>query len=126
MNSKQNGTGFVSFKTHDQAKAAIDGVNMKKKVGDQAILVAPHIYRKENDLRPSGGGSNPIVQNLKDSYKSNIFVKFIPKEVTQEQFIAEFSKAGKIASVKLRDQVQNINGETFSNYKIGYVLYENV
>ena len=127
MNSKDNGTGFVSYKTHEQAKAAIDGVNMKKKVGDQAILVAPHIYRKENELKPSGhGATNPIVQNLKDSYKSNIFVKFIPKDVTQEQFIAEFSKAGKIASIKLRDQVQSINGETFSNYKIGYVLYENV
>jgi RNA recognition motif-containing protein len=77
---------------------------MKKKVGDQALLVAPHIYRKENDFsKPIGGGSNPIVQNLKDSYKSNIFVKFIPKEVTHDQFVAEFSKAGKIASIKLKD-----------------------
>jgi polyadenylate-binding protein len=34
MNAKDNGTGFVSFKTHENAKAAVEGVNMKKKVGD--------------------------------------------------------------------------------------------
>ena len=63
---------------------------MRKKVGDQALLVAPHISRKENDIKLSGA-SNPIVQNPKDSYKSNIFVKNIPLDVTQEKFTEVFS-----------------------------------
>lgn len=124
INIKKNGTGFVSFKSHEHAKTALDATHMKTKVKDQAILVSQHIQRKENDLAPTG--SNPIIKNQKDTFKSNIFVKFIPKEVTEEQLKSVFSEAGKIASVKLKDHLQKINGETFSNYKNGYVLYEDV
>jgi RNA recognition motif-containing protein len=97
---------------------------MKTKVKDQAILVSPHIQRKQNDLAPSA--SNPIVQNQKAAFKSNIFVRFIPKDVTEEQLKSKFSEAGPIASIKLKEHKQTINGEEFSNYKIGYVLYEDV
>lgn len=53
-------------------------------------------------------------------------MRFIPKEVTEEELKSKFSEAGQIASVKLKDHQQKINGETFSNYKIGFVLYEDV
>jgi RNA recognition motif-containing protein len=80
---------------------------MKLKLdGHQAILAAPHIYRKESDLQPKGSVSNPIVQNQKEMFKSNIFVNFVPKEVSKEELEAEFSKAGSICSTKLRAQYQ--------------------
>lgn len=60
MNSKDNGTGFVSFNDHVAAKNALEGVNMKKKIGDQSIFVNAHVYRKENELQPKAGGLNPI------------------------------------------------------------------
>lgn len=59
-------------------------------------------------------------------FKSNIFVRFIPKEVKKEEIESEFSKAGPISSIKLKDFEQKINGETVVSYQIGYILYENV
>lgn len=121
---KKNGTGFVSFKSHEHAKAALEATHMKTKVKEQSILVSQHIQRKENDLAPSA--SNPIIKNQKEAFKSNIFVRFIPKDVTEDQLKTKFSEAGPIASIKLKNHMQTINGEAFSNYKIGYVLYEDV
>jgi len=63
---------------------------------------------------------------LSETYKSNIFVKFVPKNVTKEEFSAKFSDAGKIASVKLEEHKMTVNGESFSNYQKGYVLFEEV
>jgi polyadenylate-binding protein len=124
VNLKKNGTGFVSFKSHEDAKTALEATHMKTKVKEQSILVSQHIQRKENDLAPSA--SNPIIKNQKEAFKSNIFVRFIPKDVTEEQLKAKFSEAGSIASIKLKNHMQTINGEAFSNYKIGYVLYDDV
>jgi polyadenylate-binding protein len=125
MNDKNNGTGFVSFSNHEEAQKAIDGLHLKKNLGDQSLIVAPHVYKKENELSGSGGNSQ-IAKNLNDVFKSNIFVKFIPNNVTKEEFTTKFSKAGKIASAKLEEHRQTVNGESFSNYQKGYVLYENV
>jgi len=46
----------------------------------------PHIYKKDNELygRQKAGLSNPIVKNQKEAFKSNIFVRFLPKETTVE------------------------------------------
>lgn len=59
-------------------------------------------------------------------FKSNIYVRFIPKEVKKEEIESEFKKAGPISSIKLKDFEQKINGETVVSYQIGYILYENV
>jgi RNA recognition motif-containing protein len=127
MNAKNNRTGFVSFKNHNEAKAAKEGMDAKLKTAkdtDCTILVAPHISRKENDLQPKS--SKPIVRNQKETFKSNIFVRYIPKDVTEEVLREKFKAAGQIASVKLKDHAQRINGETFSNYQLGFVLYADV
>jgi RNA recognition motif-containing protein len=80
---------------------------MKLKLdGHQAILAAPHIYRKESDLQPKGSVTNPIVQNQKEMFKSNIFVTGIPSNITKEELEAEFGKAGTICSIKLKAQFQ--------------------
>jgi len=80
------GNGFVNYKDHESAKKALEEVSMKLKLdGHQAVLAAPHIYRKETDLQPKGTAMNPIVQNQKEMFKSNIFVTGIPKNVTKEE-----------------------------------------
>lgn len=79
------GHGFVNFKDHESAKKALEEVNMKLKLEGQNVLVAPHIYRKETDLAPKGTSMNPIVQNQKEMFKSNIFVTGIPNNVTKEE-----------------------------------------
>lgn len=82
INVKKNGSGYVNFKDHSSANAAIEAMHMKKKLNGNAILIMPHIYRKENDLVPKSTGDNLIIQSQKQNYKSNIFVRFIPKSVT--------------------------------------------
>lgn len=69
---------------------------------------------------------NPIVQNQKEMFKSNIYVKFIPTGITQQEVEEKFGEAGAILSVKLKDYETNYNGEKFTSYQIGYVLYEDV
>lgn len=118
MNARNNNTGFVSYKNHTEAKAAKDGMDAKLKAAkdtDSSILVAPHISRKENDLQSKS--SKPIVRNMKENFKSNIFIRYIPKDVTEEILREKFKAAGQIASVKLKDHAQRINGETFSDRK---------
>lgn len=125
INAKNNGTGFVSFSNHADAQKALEALHMQRKINDQVMIVSPHVYRKENELAGTGGNSQ-IAKNLNEVYKSNIFVKFIPKSVSKEEFQARFSDAGKIASVKLEEHKMTVNGETFSNYQKGYVLFEDV
>lgn len=93
----------MSFKDHNSAKTAMETVNMKIKINNQSILVSPHVYKKESELHPQKSSQNPIVQNQKEMFKSNIYVKFIPKEVNKAELEKEFSKAGTIASIKLKD-----------------------
>lgn len=101
---------------------------MQIKINNNAVIVMPHIYKKDNELfkGQKQGGANPIVKNQKEAFKSNIFVRFIPKDTTEEQIREKFSQAGKIASIKLKDHVNKINGESYVNYQNGYVLFEDV
>lgn len=124
VNLKKNGTGFVSYKEHEDAKRALEAASMKLKVQGRAVIVSQHVSRKESDLVTKG--ANPIVQNQKEAFKSNIFVRFIPKEVTEEELKKKFSEAGDILSVRLKEHVQKVNGESFSNYNNGFVLYQDV
>lgn len=128
FNTDKPGTGYVSFSKHEDAKKAVDeGSKMQIKVNNNAVIVMPHIYRKDNELQGQKAGlSNPIVKNQKEAFKSNIFVRFLPKDVTEEQIREKFSQAGKIASIKLKDHVNKINGESYVNYQNGYVLFEDV
>ena len=65
LNEKNKGTGFISFKEHSSAKEAIEGVHMKKILNEQALIVSPHISRKDNDVSKHGGNQyiQPIVKN---------------------------------------------------------------
>jgi len=122
------GHGFVNYKDHESAKKALEEVNMKLKLEGQNVLVAPHIYRKETDLAPKGTSMNPIVQNQKEMFKSNIFVTGIPNNVTKEELEQEFSKAGPICSTKLKPQYQKDKdtGQSFQTYQTAFVLFDEV
>lgn len=128
MNGNKPGSGFVSFKSHDQAKEALEKTNMKEKINDTVILVMPHIYKKDNDLfgKPKAGGSTPIVKNQKENFKSNIFVRFLPKDITEEKLREVFSEAGPIASIKLKANTKTIDGELIHTSQNGYVLFDDV
>lgn len=115
--------GFVMFKDHESAAKAIEALNQKKQINGKVIFVSKHISKAEN---LSFQTVPPISQAMKETFKSNIYVRFIPKDVTEDEFREKMTKAGVITSLKLKDHEQVINGETFVGYKIGYVCYEAV
>lgn len=57
--------------------------------------------KRDNELADSNRIS-PISQNLTKTFNSNVFIKFIPVEVTQEEIKSSFSKAGNIISILLK------------------------
>ena len=63
---------------------------------------------------------------MSNTFKSNIFVKYVPKTTTLDSFKDTFGKAGTILSAKLEDHYIYVGNEKISNYKKGYVLYEDV
>lgn len=59
-------------------------------------------------------------------FKSNLYVKFIPLDTTEEEVKQVFKQAGDIISIKLKNYEVNEFGLMTPKYQIGYVLYENV
>lgn len=57
INPKNNGTWFVSFSNHGDAQKALETLHMQRKIQDQVMIVSPHVYRKENELKGTGGNS---------------------------------------------------------------------
>jgi len=70
--------------------------------------------------------SSQIEQNQKEMFKSNLYVKFIPLDTTEDQVKQVFKQAGDIISIKLKNYEVNEFGLLTPKYQIGYVLYENV
>jgi polyadenylate-binding protein len=74
--------GYVCFKDPEDAERALEGMN-KKKVGDDFLIVNKHINKKDSE--PTYGNKlNPITQNLTKTFNSNIYIKFIPSDVTED------------------------------------------
>jgi RNA recognition motif-containing protein len=59
---------------------------------------------------------SPITQNLTKTFNSNIFVKFIPTEVSEEEIKKIFSEAGKIISMNIKQSYTNVEGEQIPVY----------
>jgi len=112
----------VMFKTHEQAKAAIDALDSKKEINGKVIFVSKFISSSDNQSQEQK--ETQIGQTMKETFKSNIFVRNIPKHVEEDEFRDKFGKAGKIISLKLKDRT--VPGETVVSSKVGYVCYEEV
>jgi len=100
ISAKNSTQGFINFATHESASKAIETISMKKNIDDKIVLVQQHVYKKESEIK---GSSNQIAENMSNVYKSNIFVKYVPKATTVETFKDTFGKCGTILSAKLED-----------------------
>jgi len=115
---------WVTFKSHDDAVRAIEALNAKKEINGKVIFVSKHISKVEDNVP---GKVPQITRQLKETFKSNIIVRNIPLRVTEAEFEQAMSKCGKIISMKLREQERKTKtGETYANYKVGYVCYEDI
>lgn len=98
------GYGFVHYEAEESATSAINMVNGKV-ISGQKVSVAPFRSRQER-----GAGSSTVFTNL--------YVKNLPEDMTQEKLEEMFAKYGAITSLMLPvDEESKPKGFGFVNYE---------
>jgi polyadenylate-binding protein len=103
-NSK--GYGFVHYETDEAASQAIKHVNGML-LNEKKVFVGHHIPKKDRQSK---------FEEMKANF-TNIYVKNIPHEVTEDEFRELFEKYGDVTSASLaRDDTGKSRGFGFVNY----------
>ncbi|KAJ4850853.1 hypothetical protein Tsubulata_032253 [Turnera subulata] len=103
---KSKGFGFVQFETEDSANSAIENLNGAN-VDDKQIYVGKFV-RKSDRVLPSP-----------DAKYTNLYVKNLDPDITEDLLQGKFSKFGKIASLLI---AKDDNGVSRG---FGFVNFEN-
>jgi RNA recognition motif-containing protein len=77
-------SGFVCYKEFENAKDALDKMQKMVLPSGNVLIVSRHVSKKENAL----GGDRKmgmISQIKRETFNSNVYVKFLPTGVTQEE-----------------------------------------
>jgi len=113
-NGKAKGFGFANYKTHEEAKNAVDTLNGKK--WKSKTLTACRAMKKQEreDLLKK------VREERKRAYELvNLYIKNLDESFTLEKLHEEFSKYGQITSLKV---MHTDNG---SSKGFGFVCYAN-
>ncbi|KAI0647080.1 polyadenylate binding protein [Trametes meyenii] len=103
---RSKGYGFVHYETAEAAETAIKAVNGML-LNDKKVYVGHHISRKERQSK---------IEEMKAQF-TNIYVKNIDPEVTQEEFLQLFEPFGEITSAVLQtDDEGKSRGFGFVNF----------
>ncbi|KAF9363084.1 Protein phosphatase PP2A regulatory subunit B [Mortierella sp. NVP85] len=106
-NDVSKGYGFVHYETHEAAENAIKHVNGML-LNDKKVYVGHHVSRKERQSK---------VEEMKSKF-TNVYVKNLDPEVTQEEVEALFSKFGAITSCHIAtDENGHSKGFAFINFE---------
>jgi len=104
---QSKGYGFVHYETHEAAENAIKHVNGML-LNDKKVFVGHHIARKE---RQSKG------EELKAKF-TNVYIKNLDPDFTQEEVEALFTKFGPVTSCALsKDENGRSKGFGFINFE---------
>jgi len=105
-NGNSKGYGFVHYETDEAAQQAIKHVNGML-LNEKKVFVGPHIPKKDRQSK---------FEEMKANF-TNVYVKNIPAEVTDDQFRELFEKFGDVTSSSLaRDQEGKSRGFGFVNF----------
>ena len=110
-NGKLRDYGYVCFKEPTDAEKAQDAMNKKQLPDGQFLMVNRHISKKDNELFAPGSKIHPISANLSKTFNSNVYVKFIPNDITEEELKKTFSEVGKIISIKLEKRMMKVGDQ---------------
>ena len=82
------------------------------------LIVNRHVSKRENELLSGGDNSKigPISQNLTKTFNSNVYVKFIPSDISEEEITNTFSEVGKIISLKISKSTKKVMDVEVSAY----------
>ncbi|KAI8335938.1 hypothetical protein BC941DRAFT_355006 [Chlamydoabsidia padenii] len=104
-NSK--GYGFVHYETEEAAENAIKHVNGML-LNDKKVFVGHHVPRKERQAK---------IEELRAKF-TNVYVKNLDTEVTDDEFTAMFTKYGPVTSALIsKDEEGKSKGFGFVNYE---------
>ncbi|KAL4891646.1 hypothetical protein BDV59DRAFT_181395 [Aspergillus ambiguus] len=104
--SNSKGYGFVHYETAEAANNAIKHVNGML-LNDKKVFVGHHISKKDRQSK---------FEEMKANF-TNVYIKNLDQEVTEEEFRTMFEKFGEITSATLsRDQEGKSRGFGFVNY----------
>ena len=109
-NSK--GYGFVHYETGESATQAIKHVNGML-LNEKKVFVGHHVARKDRESK---------FEEMKANF-TNIYVKNIESEVTDDEFRALFEKYGEITSASITRDIENGKSRGFGF--VNYVNHEN-
>ncbi|CAN8239387.1 unnamed protein product [Cochlearia groenlandica] len=109
VSGRSKGYGFVQFEKEETAQAAIDKLNGML-LNDKQVFVC-HFVRRQDRARSEGGGA--VVPRF-----TNVYVKNLPKEITDDELKKTFAKYGDISSsVVMKDQSGNSRCFGFVNFE---------
>ncbi|WBW72832.1 major poly(A) binding protein Pabp/Pab1 [Schizosaccharomyces osmophilus] len=104
--SNSKGYGFVHFDTVDSANAAIEHVNGML-LNDKKVYVGHHVSRRERQSK---------FEQMKANF-TNVYVKNLDTEITEQEFSDLFTPFGEITSLSLvKDQADKPRGFGFVNF----------
>ena len=107
MDGQSKGFGFVHFEDPEAANDAIESINGMPLNGKE-LYVGLHVSRKERQAK---------LDDIKKNF-TNVYVKNIPLDVTQEEFTEIFSKIGPTFSCALAlDEENKSKGFGFVNFE---------
>ncbi|KAF8962665.1 Protein phosphatase PP2A regulatory subunit B [Entomortierella lignicola] len=105
---QSKGYGFVHYETHEAAENAIKHVNGML-LNDKKVYVGHHIAKKERQSK---------VEEMKANF-TNVYIKNLDPEVSQEEVEALFTKFGPITSCVISTD------ETGRSKGFGFINFEN-
>ncbi|ORZ05860.1 hypothetical protein BCR42DRAFT_361615 [Absidia repens] len=106
-NGNSKGYGFVHYETEEAAENAIKHVNGML-LNDKKVFVGHHVPRKERQAK---------IEELRAKF-TNVYVKNLDTEVTDDEFTAMFTKYGPVTSALIsKDEEGKSKGFGFVNYE---------
>ncbi|KAI0798008.1 hypothetical protein C8Q75DRAFT_709120 [Abortiporus biennis] len=104
---RSKGYGFVHYETAEAADTAIKAVNGML-LNDKKVYVGHHISRKERQSK---------IEEMKSQF-TNIYVKNLDTEVTQDEFVELFRQFGNVTSAVVQtDEEGKSKGFGFVNFE---------
>ncbi len=113
--------GYVDFKETDAAHKALKEMDKHLIEEGKVLYVSRHYSKKEIELQSLKPNSDYKMQQ-KQHNNSNLFVKNLPENLTEEDFKKPFEAIGNVLSTKLVSKDRD--GKLCVSH--GYVLYEKI
>lgn len=110
--------GYVSYKKHEDAVTAVEKMNKHQLPNGGCLIVSRFIYKQDNQLSKEGQ-LTPIAKNMKKTFDNNIFVNYLPLDVTEDQVKETFEVTGKVLQLRL-------NQKGARPFKTAQILYADI